>query len=189
MTGHTADDQAETLLLALCGVPGRAGSSAMAPGPTQADPGAAAIAETVALCEAEGLRFVHDPSNADPRFRRNRVRHEILPLLGEVAERDVAALLARTADLLRDDDTLLEQLAADLDPTDALALRAAPLPLARRAIRRWLERGGYPPDAATVSRVLEVAAGRARGCDVGAGRRVTRHQQQLVLVNNSDPAS
>ena len=123
------------------------------------------------MCESEGLRYVHDPTNSEPRFRRNRVRHEILPLLDDVAARDVAALLARTADLLRDDDTLLEQLAADLDPTDALALRDVPLPLARRAVRRWLERGGYPPDAATVARVLEVAAGNARGCDVGAGRR------------------
>ena len=91
---------------------------------------------------------MHDPSNDDPRFRRNRVRHELLPLLNELAERDVAALLARTAGLLRDDDTLLDQLAAELDPTDALALLAAPLPLARRAVRRWLDRGGYPPDAA-----------------------------------------
>jgi len=186
MTGHTADDQAETLLLALMRGSGASGLSAMAPGPSKPIL-ALRRAETVALCEAEGLKYVHDATNSDPRFRRNRVRHEILPLLGEVADRDVAALLARTADLLRDDDTLLEQLAVDLDPTDALALRSAPLPLARRAVRRWLERGGYPPDAATVSRVLDVAAGRARGCDVGAGRRVTRHQQRLVLVNNSDP--
>jgi len=187
LTGHTADDQAETLLLALMRGSGASGLSAMTPGPTKPIL-ALRRADTVALCEAEDLRYVHDATNADPRFRRNRVRHEILPLLDEVAQRDVAAVLARTADLLRDDDTLLEQLAADIDPTDALALRSAPLPLARRAVRRWLERGGYPPDAATVSRVLEVAAGRARGCDVGAGRRVTRHQQRLVLVNNSDPA-
>ena len=117
------------------------------------------------------------------------MRHEILPLLAEVADRDVTTVLARTADLLRDDDVLLDRLSTDLDPTDAVALRAAPLPLARRAVRRWLERGGYPPDAATVTRVLEVAAGDARGCDVGAGRRVTRHRQRLVLVNNSDPVS
>jgi len=188
MTGHTADDQAETMLLALMRGAGANGLAAMAPGPTKPIL-ALRRAETVALCEAENLRYVHDPTNADPRFRRNRVRHEILPLLDDVADRDVAAILARTADLLRDDDALLEQWAADLDPTDALALRAAALPLARRAIRRWLERGGYPPDAATVSRVLDVAAGRARGCDVGAGRRVIRHQQQLVLVSNSDPVS
>ncbi len=186
MTGHTADDQAETLLLALLRGSGASGLSAMTPGPTKPIL-ALRRAETVGLCRAEGLRYVDDATNTDPRFRRNRVRHEILPLMADVADRDVAAILARTADLLRDDDTLLEQLAADLDPTDAPALRDAPRPLARRAIRRWLERGGYPPDAATVSRVLDVAAGTSRGCDVGAGRRVTRHQQRLVLVNNSDP--
>ena len=188
MTGHTADDQAETLLLALLRGSGASGLGAMTPGPTKPIL-ALRRADTVALCESEGLRFVHDPTNTDPRFRRNRVRHEILPLLADVADRDVTAVIARTADLLRDDDVFLEQLAADLDPTDAVALRAAPVPLARRAIRRWLERDGYPPDAATVSRVLAVAAGDARGCEVGAGRHISRHQQRLILVNNPDPVS
>ena len=117
------------------------------------------------------------------------MRHELLPLLNELADRDVAALLARTADLLRDDDTLLEQLAADLDPTDALALRggAAPArPPGRPAVART---------TAAIRRTRRRCRGcstwppAAPGCDVGAGRRVTRHQQQLVLVNNSDPAS
>ena len=117
----------------------------------------------MALCESEGLRFAHDPSNDDLRFRRNRVRHELIPLMNDLAERDIAPILARTAGLLRDDDDLLDLLAEDLDPTDALALAAAPLPLARRAIRRWLEHGGYPPDAATVARVLDVAAGASSG--------------------------
>lgn len=187
LTGHTADDQAETLLLALLRGAGAKGLGAMAPGPTKPIL-ALRRAETVALCDAEGLAYVHDSSNADLRFRRNRVRHELLPLMNELAERDVPTLLARTADLLRDDDALLDDLAGELDPTDARALNAAPLPVARRAIRRWLERGGYPPDAATVARVIAVAAGDARGCEVGAGRRVTRHQQRLSLVSNADPA-
>jgi tRNA(Ile)-lysidine synthase len=181
LTGHTADDQAETLLLALLRGSGASGLAAMSPGPTRPIL-ALRRSETVALCESEGLQVAHDPSNDDPRFRRNRIRHELLPLMNDLAERDVAPILARTAGLLRDDDRLLDQLSDDLDPTDALALAAAPRPLSSRAIRRWLERGGYPPDAATVARVLEVADGRAAGCDVGAGRRVSRHQQRLVLL-------
>lgn len=183
LTGHTADDQAETLLLALLRGSGASGLAGMEPGPTKPILALRRV-ETVALCESEGLQFAHDPSNDDMRFRRNRVRHELLPLMNELAQRDTVPILARTAGLLRDDDELLDQIAHDLDPTDALALAAAPVPLARRAIRRWLEHGGYPPDAATVARVLDVAAGTSRGCEVGAGRRVTRHQQRLTLVTS-----
>jgi tRNA(Ile)-lysidine synthase len=181
LKGHTADDQAETVLLALLRGSGANGLAAMTPGPTRPIL-ALRRSETVALCEVEGLEIVHDPSNVDPRFRRNRVRHELLPLMNDLAERDMAPILARTAGLLRDDDALLERLADRIDPTDAISLAATPRPLARRAIRRWLEHGGYPPDAATVARVLDVAAGTSRSCDVGAGRRVTRHQQRLALV-------
>ncbi len=106
--------------------------------------------------------------------------------MNDLAERDLTPILARTADLLRDDDELLDRLADGIDPTDARALSAAALPLARRAVRRWLA-DDYPPDAATVARVLAVASGAARACDAGSGRRVERHQQRLVLVNNADP--
>jgi tRNA(Ile)-lysidine synthase len=126
---------------------------------------------------------VEDPSNADPAHRRNRVRHEVLPLLDRVAERDVAALLARTAALVGDDAALLDDLAAALDPTDAAALAAAPVPLARRAVRRWLVAAAppYPPDAATVERVLAVARGEHRATEVGGGRRVARTAGRLRL--------
>ena len=75
---------------------------------------------------------------------------------------------------------LLVALAADLDPTDARALAAAPPPLARRAIRSWLM-NGYRPDSATVERVLDVARGRSRATDVGGGRRVARSGGRLYL--------
>ena len=55
-------------------------------------------------------------------------------------------------------------------------------PLARRALRRWLADGGYPPDAATVARVLAVARGEHRACEIAGGRRVERHAQRLRIV-------
>jgi NAD(P)-dependent dehydrogenase (short-subunit alcohol dehydrogenase family) len=95
---------------------------------------------------------------------------------------------ARQAALLRDDALLLDELAASLDPTDAIAMRDAPLALARRAIRRWLTAAGdgHPPSLATVDRVLAVAAGTAVACDVGDGRRVQRHRQRLELRQSED---
>jgi tRNA(Ile)-lysidine synthase len=180
MTGHTADDQAETLLLALLRGSGAAGLGAIEPGPRHPIL-ALRRSETVELCLHLGLDVAHDPTNDDPRFRRNRIRHELLPLLDDIAERDVAVLLDRTARLLRDDNRLLEDLAATVDPTDVDQLLAAPGPLATRAIRRWLERDGYPPDAAAVARVLAVAAGETPACELAGGLRVERQGHRLVL--------
>lgn len=173
--GHTLDDQAETVLLALLRGAGATGLAAMRPGPHRPLLGLRR-SDTRAVCALFGLEPAHDPTNDDRRFRRNRLRHEVIPLLDEVAERDVAPLLARAADLVRDDDDLLDTLSLDLDPTDARALAAAPPPLARRAVRRWLAVDGYPPDAAAVDRVLAVARGEHTACEVaGVGRVECRH--------------
>jgi tRNA(Ile)-lysidine synthase len=140
--------------------------------------------DTERLCRIMGLRPVVDPSNADPSIRRNRVRHELVPLLDDIAQRQVVPVVARQADLLADDAALLDRLAAAIDPTDARAVAAADPPLARRAVRAWL-RGGdeqHPPDAATVERVLDVARGSCVATDVGAGRRVERSHGRLRLV-------
>jgi tRNA(Ile)-lysidine synthase len=138
--------------------------------------------ETRGLCAEVGLTPVVDPSNDDRAHRRNRVRHELLPLLDAIAERDVAAVLARQASLLSDDAALLDELACALDPTDAAALAAAPVALARRAVRSWLRAGTdaecHPPDAAAVERVLAVARGDAVATEVG-GRRIARSRGRL----------
>ena len=129
LTGHTADDQAETLLLALLRGSGATGLAAITPGPRHPILALRAV-ETRELCRREGLAFATDPTNSDPRFRRNRVRNELIPLLNAIADRDVTNLLTRTAGLLRNDDDLLETLASALDPTDTAALNGAPDPLA-----------------------------------------------------------
>jgi tRNA(Ile)-lysidine synthase len=178
LTGHTADDQAETVLLNLLRGAGLDGLAGMGTGRHPII--GLRRSETRALCTAEGLTPVDDPSNADLSFRRNRVRHELLPFLDELAQRDVAALLARQADVLREEAAVLDALAAALDPTDARALAAAPTALARRAVRTWL-RDGHPPTAAAVERVLAVARQEARSTEVGQGRRVARTGGRLRL--------
>ena len=180
LTGHTADDQAETVLLNLlrgAGLDGLAGMRA------EGHPVLALRrAETEAVCAAEGLSPITDPSNADPVHRRNRVRSELLPLLNDIAQRDVVPILARQAALLRAEAEILDFAADELDATDA-ELMAGWLPaVTRRAIRRWLTDGqDHPPDAATVERVLQVARGKAKGTDVGGGRRVVRTANVLRL--------
>ena len=176
LTGHTADDQAETVLLNLLRGAGLDGLAGMR---SEGHPLLALRrAETEAVCRAEGLIPVVDPSNADPAHRRNRVRHELLPLLNDIAQRDVVPLLARQAALLRDEADALD--AALPDPTDAARLAAAPPAVARRAVRAWLTTD-HPPDAATVERVLAVARGEAKATDAGRGRRVARTAKVLRL--------
>lgn len=183
LTAHTADDQTETVLLNLVRGAGLDGLAGIRPGPTKPLLGIRRW-ETGAVCRELGLEVVDDPSNADDAFRRNRIRHQVLPLLDEVAERDVVAVVARQCALLDDDARLLDELAQALDVTDARVLAAAPRPLARRAVRRWLvtELGAvHPFDGATVDRVLAVAAGTRRACEVAGGVRIARSAMRLRL--------
>ena len=183
-TGHTADDRAETMLLNLLRGAGPAGLSALRPGPRHPILGLRR-AETRGLCTELGLVPVDDPSNDDPAFRRNRVRHELLPLLAEIGDRDPVPLLARQAELFAEIDELLATLAAAVDATDAAELRSAPVAVARTAVRSWLLAAGvgdgHPPSSAAVQRVLDVALGTARAADVTDGWRVTRSAGRLAL--------
>lgn len=177
LTGHTADDQAETILLNLIRGAGLDGLAGIRPGPTKPIL-ALRRADTRWVCSRAGLVPFEDPTNVDPAFRRNRVRHELLPLLAAIGQRDVAGVLARQARMLRDDADLLDQLAGGIDAGDARTLAAAPAPLARRAVRRWLG-GAHPADAATVERVLAVARGEALACELPGGDRVERSGMRL----------
>lgn len=192
LTGHTADDQAETVLVNLLRGAGIDGIAGIAPGPTHPLL-ALRRSETMALCDAVGITPVSDPTNDDRRFVRNRLRHEVLPLLDDIAGRDVALLLARTAMVARSDADLLADVIADvmqrIEVSDARALAALPPNLGRRVLRTWLNRDGYPPDHATVQRAYDVVIGASRTCDLGAGRRLVRHRQALSIVPRQPLAS
>lgn len=181
MTGHTADDQAETVLINLLRGAGPSGMSAMRPGATRPLLSLRRT-DTEWVCNHFGVTPVTDSTNTDPRFVRNRVRHELLPLMNDISHRDMTPLLTRSADVLRADDDLLNELARAIDPTDAKALADAPAPLAHRALRMWLS-DPYPPDLASLERVLAVARGDAVACDIGENRQIRRSKQRLTLHN------
>ena len=146
LLGHTLDDQAETVLLGL----GRGSGARSLAGMRRWDPPflrpllTVRRATTRAACT--GFAVWDDPHNADPRFTRVRLRHEVLPLLEDVLSGGVAEALARTADQLREDeqafstqiDELIEELCAPAEAGIAVstrALAANPAALRQRIIR------------------------------------------------------
>ncbi|HEX7355759.1 MAG TPA: tRNA lysidine(34) synthetase TilS [Mycobacteriales bacterium] len=139
LVGHTADDQAETVLLALLR---GSGARSLAGMPAARGLFRRPLLEvtretTRAACAAQGLAPLHDPANDDRSFARTRVR-ELAATLG----RDVTANLVRSARLLRADADLLDALAADADVDhrdgglDAGKLAALPAALRTRVLHR-----------------------------------------------------
>ena len=168
LLGHTLDDQAEQVLLGL----GRgSGTLSLAGMPAERGPylrpllgmGRAAMEE---ICAHESLDFWIDPTNADPKYLRNRVRHLLMPVLGEVLGPGAPDSLARTASLARQDAEYLDSLAerefaavrGTSDPAtvslDLAALRALPEALRSRVLRLAVrELGAPPPDFERVAAV------------------------------------
>ncbi|GAA1798358.1 tRNA lysidine(34) synthetase TilS [Nocardioides hankookensis] len=154
LLGHTRDDQAETVLL---GLTRGSGGRSLAGMRRSYDRFVRPLldvdrADTVAACLVEGLETWDDPHNADPAYTRVRVRRTVLPLLEEQLGPGVAATLARTADQLRADMDLLDDLAdaayAELREPDgalpATGLAARPEPVRRRVLRLAALAAGAP---------------------------------------------
>ena len=182
--GHTADDRAETMIVNLLRGAGPDGLASIRPGFRHPILGLRR-AETERVCEIEGIIPFVDPSNVDPMFVRNRIRHEVLPLLSDIAGRDPVPILDRQADLFASVSDHLKSEAAALDPTDTRALRDASETVARVALREWLREEveeRHPPDAATIDRVMAVVRGEAIATDVGGNRRVERTAGKLRIV-------
>jgi tRNA(Ile)-lysidine synthase len=186
MVGHTADDLAETVLANLIRGTGVDGLSPMLRNHAVVRPILGIRrTDTLALCRAAGIPIVDDPMNGDPRYRRVRIRHELLPLLDSIAKRDVTPLLARMAQVTSDDVALLDSLASEIDPTSAQAIATAPVALARRALSRWMVAtgvgDGHPMGLAAVDRALAVAQGVMPRADLVEGWRIARTAGVLRL--------
>ena len=186
LVAHTADDQAETVLLNVLRGAATSGLSGMRVrrGHVVRPLLAVRRAELRACCEARGLQPLVDPSNEDRAFRRSAVRHDVLPLLARIAARDLAPVLARQAEVLGAESDYLDALAGaawpDTDPPHAAALLALHPVLARRAVRCWL--GMPPPSSGDVARVLAVARGDVRAAQLAGGRTVRRAHGRLMVT-------
>jgi tRNA(Ile)-lysidine synthase len=186
LTGHTADDQVETILLNLmrgAGIDGLAGIRRERRPLLDLR-----RSETVALCEHVGLQPVVDPTNEDLTLRRNRVRAELGPLLDEIAERDVVPVIARQADYLREVADWLGSLAESVDASQVTELVDRPSPVARVALRRFIQEqtgADHPPSADTLARSLDVVHGRIRSTELGRGWTLRRRHGVLRVESGS----
>lgn len=168
LTAHHCDDQLETILLQLLRGAGVAGLAAM-PRVARFGTGwhmrpllAFDREELAAYAVASGISWSDDPSNANPRFDRNYLRHAVLPLL-HTRWPAAAASAARSATHLAEAAGLLEQLAAadlaaaiDAHTLRISALRALSPDRLRNAVRHWIRISGHaPPSTARLQQILE----------------------------------
>lgn len=169
LLGHTRDDQAETVLLALARGSGTRSLSGMAAvsgaGGRYRRPFLLLDRDTVRQgCMAQGITVWEDPHNHDPAYTRSRVRHEALPVLEKSLGKGVVEALARTAQLSRDDADALDQWAADAQADaagddgslDARRLLALPAAVRRRVLRRAAVAAGAPPGFLFARHIAEV---------------------------------
>jgi tRNA(Ile)-lysidine synthase len=141
--GHHLDDQAETVMLQLLRGAGSHGLAAMAPrnGPWVRPLLGLTRAELRGWLTHRGLTFREDPTNTSPRYLRNRVRAELMPLLEDLRP-GAAGALARAAGHLAQDDAWLSALAGEVPgpPFEREALDALPPPVLRRVLLRLSDR-------------------------------------------------
>ncbi|UYP19363.1 tRNA lysidine(34) synthetase TilS [Rhodococcus sp. Z13] len=189
LLGHTLDDQAETVLLGLGRGSGLRSIRGMASfEPPWGRPLLGVRRETTRRACAElGYRPYEDPHNADGRFTRVRLRHEVLPLLEDVLGGGVAEALARTAGQLREDGDALDEAAVELlaravedDGLEVAELTTAPAAVRRRAIRSWLLDHTVTPNEAML-RAVDDLVGAWRGQGPVAVGRGTRAGTRLVV--------
>jgi tRNA(Ile)-lysidine synthase len=151
-TGHTLNDQAETLLLRLLQGSGPRGLAGIHPRVESRIVRPLLEVERQDLEEylqEQGGEYVLDESNLDRRFLRNRIRLDLIPLLAKEYNPEVIRLLARTADIIREEDDYLDRLVSAKAEKiflsgrrrpglEAKALARLPLSLARRLARKFI---------------------------------------------------
>jgi tRNA(Ile)-lysidine synthase len=210
-TGHTADDQAETLLLRLIRGAGMQGLRGIPP--RQSLRGLRVVrplldctrTDIERYLRARRLAWREDESNRDPAILRNRVRHQLIPWLENQFNPEVRSALVRAGSILAADHDWLDQMAASLlaectvartrrgrpGSLVARSLAAAPLAARRRVLRAWLERGGVRADELGFTAVerLERLLHRVRGSEqlsLPRGWIVRRRYGTLALEQQTE---
>ena len=188
---HHADDQVETFLFNLL----RGGPSAMKPVAERLVDGVALTLirpflavwreEIDAYIAQNRVSFCEDESNSDPRFTRNRLRHESLPALSTAMGRDVRRAIWRAAEILGAEDEFLSaqpELANVPVELEVAVLRTLPLALRRRLIHGWLaSRGVSSVGFDEVESVLQLLTSRVAKVNLPGNLCARRRAKRIFL--------
>jgi len=193
--GHTRDDQAETVLLGLARGSGTRSLSGMATvNGKYARPFLQLTrSQTVAACVEAAITPWNDPHNANEKFSRVRVRNKVMPVMEEEIGPGIAAALARSAAILRDDADALDEMAqavisrVDLSDLDCAALAELPRAIRSRILRAAIYAAGAPSGSVSADHLSGVEAlvtsWRGQGeASLPGGVKVARISGRLSLL-------
>jgi tRNA(Ile)-lysidine synthase len=197
---HTASDQAETVLYRLAVSPGSRALHGMAPrrGRLVRPLLDVTRAEVREYLRARRLDWREDPSNADRRFARSRVRHEVLAQLSDIAPA-AERTIAETARQLREEGDLVERAADETveelggGPAVSLEeLRSRPAALRRLVLRRLAERaageGSRPLSRREADEILSLGGRGTKSLDLGGGLRAVAEYGTLRFTRAREAA-
>ena len=198
-TGHTRDDQAETVLLHMTRGSGIAGLAAMRPLREGIARPLLLIGrkDTVAICRAAGIRPRTDPTNKSLKFARNRVRLEVLPELAKINPRATEAI-ARLADAAaelqtNDESDVAEALARAFDGDAIVIAGLEPSVRSRALALAWREKIGQPLDTRHRKALEDLTATDqgSQSLDLPGGRAIREYGLLRIVgdrpVRKSDP--
>ena len=198
VTGHTASDRAETMLLQLARGSDLAGLAAL-PSVRPLSPEGPLLRrpllhlqrrDTLQICQDLALPIWEDPSNQSPEFARNRIRQEVLPVLEELhpgCSQRISDLAERVSQV-RDSQTELSQMALKLLQStaglDRRGLGALSSATRRLLLAQWLQQQGVPALPASqldeLSRRLDNGA-PGGAADLAGGWQLSWKGAELVL--------
>lgn len=180
-TGHTMDDQAETFILNMLRGSGVDGLASMRPSPQKPILNLRKL-ETIKICEIFSLIPIEDESNFSAKYRRNRVRMEVIPLLSQISNRDVVPIIARSSSVLRTDSDFLADLSSGIETNNVKELLALDGAVLSRVLRQRVSNvSGYPPSAKSIERLLTYLREKQNFSLQLEGRVVAKVQKGFVF--------
>lgn len=208
--GHTADDQAETVLMRLLRGAGPTGLAGIPPVRGMVIRPLISVwrEEVLAYCRSHDLPYIEDASNRSDKYLRNRVRHHLIPYLEKEYNPKIRGALCRLAEVLRADEDYLDaevamryvspELSGEVGPGwarfRAAGLRSLPLGLARRVLRHAYGKatGRMAPSFERLEAALTLAGPKARGgsrVELGGNVYVTRKGPWIELHATNPPTA
>ena len=203
-TAHTLDDQAETVLMKFLRGAGSKGLAGIYPEVQRGDDKAVRFVRPLlsttrdqveAYLAAIGQAWREDESNLDPRFKRNRVRHKLLPLLERDYNPNIRQSLSELAEMNRAEEEywtaaaggLLDQLLVDDGRLRLDGFSRIRTAVQRRLLKLWLEREAIPGDFQHIEQLRGCALGEAQqvaltdgwhACAAGGYLTLRQHEQE-----------